>query len=842
MLLATAANQVFVGQVYRDLLHREAEPTGLAFWSSQLDQGTSRSQVVLNIEASPENHTLVVQRLYGLLLGRPVDAAGQNAWVTFLNQGRTTRELESQLLGSDEYFSRRGQGSDSGCLQAIYQDVLHRPLDASGAQTWTQALATGATRSTVAAAILGSEEQDRAEVQNLYRQFLQRPAEDGGLSFFTQALLHGASSEQILSLVVGSDEYLAKLPRSTPVTTISGVVRAADGTPLAGVPIEVGGLQGVTAADGSFTLTVPPSGFTEPFNIPVPTGDPAFDPTGTGTQVIPLNRDRFDPSTGTDASNPRRHPNVISTYIDGSMVYGSDAQRAAALRTFDGTGKLKTSAGDLLPFNNATYFPAGPLNNDNNGPLSPTQLFVAGDVRANENVGLTTLHTLFVREHNFLADHIKQANPGLSDEDIYQQARRIVAAEIQHINYNEYLPLLLGANALRPYTGYNPTVDPTPGVLFTTAAFRFAHSQTPGTIVRLDANGNPIPGGTLSLLDGSFNSQPIIQGGIDSILRAMAAQSVPGVAAFEIDDARNLLFGPPGAGGLDLVAVDIQRGRDLGLPSYNQARRDFGLAPVSSFAQITSNTAVQGYLQAAYGSVDKIDPLVGMVAEDHVPGAMVGPLLLNVIRDQFERLRDCDRFWYENGQFTPSELVQIRNTTLADIIRRNTGITNLQGNVFSTTRTAPASPAPAARAALAAQTEYRSFDGSDNNLFQPTLGITGTRIRLDSSVAYGDGVSAPAGADRPNPRTISNTIFSHVDSTPDPSGADVFHFFWGQFITHDIDLTPAGLPDTIKAHGEALSGSIAYRLATNRLSTLLGHAVQPGANNVISQPIIVARR
>jgi hypothetical protein len=838
-LLDTALNQMFVGQVYRDLLKREAEPGGLAAWTGILDGGVSPTQVVVRIENSPEYRTLVVNRLYGLYLRRAADPFGQAAWVNFLAQGGTNVPLSAQLLGSDEYLNQRGGGNNFGCLQAIYADVLHRSIDSGEAQAWAQALAGGMTRAAICAAILNSYEADKIAVEGWYNQFLHRAAEPDGLNAFISQLQQGVSREPVLAAIVGSAEYIAKVPKPVAATTISGVVQDAAGKPMAGVPIEVGGLQGVTGADGSFTLTVPPAGFTDPFGIPVPKGDPAFDPNGTGTQVIPMNRDRFDPSTGTSASNPLRHPNVITTYIDGSMVYGSDPQRAAALRTFDGTGKLKTSPGNLLPFDNATYFPKGPLNMDNNGPLSATALFAAGDVRANENVGLATLQTLFVREHNFLAGQIKQANPSLSDEDIFQQARKLVAAEIQHINYNEYLPLLLGPNALKPYTGYNPAVDPTPGVLFTTAAFRFAHSETPKTIIRLDANGNPIPGGTLSLLDSSFNTKPIVQGGIDSILRAFAAQPIPRVAPFEIDDARNLLFGPPGAGGIDLVAVDIQRGRDLGLPSYNQARKDFGLKPAASFADITADTAVQGYLQTAYGSVDKIDALVGMVAEDHVPGAMVGPLLFNVIKDQFERLRDGDRYWYENGQFTPSELVQIRNTTLADIIRRNTSVTNLQGNVF-TTKTAPAGPDPAGMPALSPQTDYRSFDGTLNNLFQPKLGQTGTQIRLDSTISYGDGISTPNGADRPNPRTISNVIFSHVEPTPDPSGANVFHFFWGQFITHDIDLTPAGLPDTIKAHGEALSGSTAFSLYGKKLSTLLGHAVQPSMNNVISQPIVLA--
>ena len=72
------------------------------------------------------------------------------------------------------------------------------------------------------------------------------------------------------------------------------------------------------------------------------------------------------------------------------MVYGSDPARAAALRTFSG-GKLKTSAGNLLPLNDAATFPEGPLENDNEGRLDPATLFISGDVRTNENVLLASL-------------------------------------------------------------------------------------------------------------------------------------------------------------------------------------------------------------------------------------------------------------------------------------------------------------------------------------------------------------------------------------------------------------------------------------------------------------------
>jgi hypothetical protein len=132
-----------------------------------------------------------------------------------------------------------------------------------------------------------------------------------------------------------------------------------------------------------------------------------------------------------------------------------------------------------------------------------------------------------------------------------------------------------------------------------------------------------------------------------------------------------------------LDAFDIQRARDHGLPDYNTLREAYGLPRVASFAAITSNIAAQNAMAAVYPDINTIDPLVGALAEDHLPGASVGPLVAAGYRVQFERLRDGDRFWYEHdGDFSPVEVAELRQTRLSDVIRRNTKLANLQSDVF----------------------------------------------------------------------------------------------------------------------------------------------------------------
>lgn len=420
----------------------------------------------------------------------------------------------------------------------------------------------------------------------------------------------------------------------------------------------------------------------EPFPVAIPAGDLDFDPGNTGQVVLFALRSIWDPASGTDATNPRQQLNNITAAIDASNVYGSDAERAAALRSNDGTGRLKMSDGDLLPFNVDGMVNAGGSDGDS---------FVAGDVRVNEQVGLTAMHTVFAREHNRLADTIRAANPGLSGDEIYHQARQLVRAEMQIITYREFLPLLLGPEALGPYRGYRPEVDGSIANLFSTSAYRLGHSMLNETLLRLGSDGGPIAAGHLPLASAFFFDPQRLraEGGIEPILRGLAGQRARRIDVFVTDALRNFLFGAPGAGGFDLASLNIQRGRDHGLPDYNSARVALGLAPKTSFASISSDPDIQSRLEQAYGSVDLIDPWVGGLAEDHLAGAMVGEFLSTVLTDQFRRLRAGDPQWYERA-LQPQVAQQMERQTLGDIIRLNTSIgEEIPRDVFRASPNAP---------------------------------------------------------------------------------------------------------------------------------------------------------
>lgn len=405
----------------------------------------------------------------------------------------------------------------------------------------------------------------------------------------------------------------------------------------------------------------------EPMPIAVPTGDPWFDPNSEGGKTMRFTRTAFDTT-----EELREQTNLITPELDASMVYGgNDEARVARLRAFSG-GRLLVSDGNLLPLLR---------DGDHVAPGEEGGLFIAGDVRANEQSALTATHTLLVREHNRLADEYAAANPGASDNELYWMARRAVSSIMHAITYEEWLPLVLGAGSIPPYAGHNPAVDVAVANEFASAAFRFGHTSLSSTLLRLAPDGGPSPDGPLPLRAAFFDSAAIMEHNITPLLLGLGHQLAQRVDTRFVDDVRNFLFGPPGSGGFDLFALNVQRGRDHGMPRYNEVRRQLGLGAKVSFLDMTGGDAeLADAFASVYDSVDDVDMYPGGLAEPAHGGGMLGELFNYIVRDQFVRSRDGDPNFYLNSDFGR----QFAGTRLSDVILRNTDAAPaaVQENVF----------------------------------------------------------------------------------------------------------------------------------------------------------------
>jgi len=210
-LQALSANQHFVSQVYLDLLHRPVDPEGLGSWSTLLDQGTTTTQVVLDIEGSLEYRVDEVQSLYSKYLHRLADASGLSAFSNFLANGGTLEQAASNIIGSAEYFSNRAGSTNNGFLSALYQDTLGRPIDAGGQAFFTNLLNNNTSRTQVAADVLSSTEYGTDLVKGFYVAYLRRQADSAGLAAFLGAFQSGVTDQQIIADIVGSGEYYNRL-------------------------------------------------------------------------------------------------------------------------------------------------------------------------------------------------------------------------------------------------------------------------------------------------------------------------------------------------------------------------------------------------------------------------------------------------------------------------------------------------------------------------------------------------------------------------------------------------------------------------------------------------------
>jgi hypothetical protein len=334
---------------------------------------------------------------------------------------------------------------------------------------------------------------------------------------------------------------------------------------------------------------------------------------------------------------------------------------------------------ELLPLNQHAWLPNGAPERAT--AEEKAQLFVGGDERANENVMLTALHTLWVREHNRIVDQIRHGASSShtrqpSGEELYQTARRMVSALLQHIAFNEWLPVLLGERWTPPShsPGYQTSVNPGVSVEFSTAAFRFGHGMLPSVVFRSDPlSGAPLP--PLLLKDAFFQPDVVKAGGVDSLLLGAVSSRQKQLDGTLVDGLRNMLFGPVTSTMLlDLGTLNIMRGRDRGLPSYCHLAAAYGLPVPRSFHELRVLPSTRAALASLYDHVCDIDPWVVALCE--LPGeggGLVGPLAAAIVAEQFSRTRQGDRFWYEHDASLQHLMAEIQATTFGDVIRRNLG-------------------------------------------------------------------------------------------------------------------------------------------------------------------------
>lgn len=271
------------------------------------------------------------------------------------------------------------------------------------------------------------------------------------------------------------------------------------------------------------------------FPIEIPKGDPFY---GYFNQKC-MHFTRASPGLQPGCSlGPMQAMNKISSYMDGSLIYGSSIKTTQRLRTYYG-GLLRSQpvnsaaaygaapavdayylnasepSGEYLaaassapalvhqPYDSASAYkellPANKHSPDHGcerrGRAKDVYCFEAGDARANEQIQLTSTHTMLLREHNRLARALSYVNPHWDDERLFQEARQIVVAEIQHVTFNEFLPLVIGKEKIyeygleleqpgKYYKGYDAKINAGIRVEFQAAAFRYGHSILPSYIER----------------------------------------------------------------------------------------------------------------------------------------------------------------------------------------------------------------------------------------------------------------------------------------------------------------------------------------------------------------------
>ncbi|RWS15218.1 Peroxidasin-like protein [Dinothrombium tinctorium] len=370
----------------------------------------------------------------------------------------------------------------------------------------------------------------------------------------------------------------------------------------------------------------------------------------------------------------RKLINIRTSFIDMGSIYGHKEKRAKQLRAhkkgllkMQDKGRFLVDLGIHENSNCAIkwelYYPK----------VKGIECFISGDDYVNNNPWKISMNTIFAREHNRLALLYHRAFPQLKDEQLFQRARRILIAKMQMITYNEFLPPFFGQKLMEEfnlsvlksgYTDYDGTINPSTTIEISTAGLRaIGHSMVSGDTTRRLPDGTVIKD---PLADRWHYTVNLTKGLLDEYIRGFLFDHANKIDIYYEDVIRNYFdrnFNKIPPNGVDLISIDIQRGRDHGLPTYAQVYKKCYNKEIRSFDDLNEILKQENIekLKAIYRTAEEIELYPGIAAEIHAEDALLGPVAICLWRYHFYNVKFGDRFYFEHrnqkGSLSECELI-----------------------------------------------------------------------------------------------------------------------------------------------------------------------------------------
>lgn len=415
--------------------------------------------------------------------------------------------------------------------------------------------------------------------------------------------------------------------------------------------------------------------------------------------IVP--RTRSDPTRiAADEGRPMTFVNTETQWWDASQIYGSSAERLALIRRDPATGEavpdgmIHLGQDGLLPHETVA-----------DGDGGEAELELAG-VNGNWWVGLSVLHTLFAREHNLICQRLKIDYPHRDGDWLFEKARLIVAALLAKIHTTEWTPALLNTPTLR--FGMRGNWWGALGEDFARAHGRLSESEIISGIVgsppdhhgaryalteefvsvyrmhslmpdefsfRRHDDGSLIRSAELTEVAGTNSHLIYADASFLDVVYSLGSDHPGALALYNyprhLQDMRRQDSGKPA----DLAAIDILRDRERGVPRYCEVRRLLGMQVPRTFSELTGNRADAARdLEAVYGSVEKVDMVVGMLAEPYPKGFAFSDTAFRIFILMASRRLKSDRFYtsdYTADVYTQVGLDWIADNTMQSVLVRH---------------------------------------------------------------------------------------------------------------------------------------------------------------------------